>query len=522
MNRQERRRDRKAGARQQDLLSEGFQLYQKGKLAAAQNLFRQALQNNPDQPDAIRLLAEVLLDLRQFDEAILRVTHLAKLQPAHFLSHYSLGTAYRLAGQPEPAVRAYRAALALNPDFVGALHGIGAALNLAERECEALAWLRRAVALQPDFAPAWQELAAALAIMGELSEAESAYQRAVALDPHLGNARRMLAAVRQDKPADDEIDALLVASNHPGTPPAARIDMLFAAGRLLDRTGDVDRAFDVFSQANFLRRASQAAAGIVYGRQKFSSDIDGIIAAFDQACFAAGSGGHPSEAPVFIVGMPRSGSSLFEQIAASHPDVTGAGEFPGIGEIARRLGPAPQTWTSADILAAAENYLDGLTAKAGAAERLIDKMPDNIFHVGLIAMMFPHARVIFCERDPADTCLSCFFQNFSAPLAYDTDLEDAAHRCAEITRLARHWRNVLPLRHMTLRYEEVVEDLPAKARELIAFLGLDWDDSCLAFHRTTRPVRTASWAQVRQPLYQDAVGKWRRYEHLLSKKELLF
>jgi tetratricopeptide (TPR) repeat protein len=516
MNRQERRRERKSGRQVQDALNTGFTLYQQGDLAAAEKCFRRALRDDPDHPDANRLLAELLLDNRHFDAAIALFQNLVRLRPGHFLSHYSLGNGYRLAGQADSAIRSYRVALTLHPEFAGALHGIGAALSLAEREAEAIAWLRRAVERQPDFAVAWQDLATALAVTGDLPKAEDAFKKAASLDPRLGNARRMLAALRRDRPAEDEVAALLALSSDPATPPASRIDMLFAVGKLSDQAGDAERAFSTFTKANILRRAAHAAAGIVYDRRKFSHGIDQLIATFDRSSFAASPfAGDPSEAPVFIVGMPRSGSSLFEQIAASHTQVTGAGEFTGIGDIARRLGPLPGTWKQADILAGAQKYLDGAAAKAGRAARIIDKMPDNIFHLGLVAALFPNARVIFCDRDQADICLSCFFQNFSAPLAFDTDLEDAAHRCAETARLAKHWQTVLPLRNMTMCYEEVVENLPAQARRLVAFLGLEWDEACLSFHRAARPVRTASWAQVRQPIYHDAIGKWRRYAQFL-------
>ena len=168
----------------------------------------------------------------------------------------------------------------------------------------------------------------------------------------------------------------------------------------------------------------------------------------------------------------------------------------------------------------AETYLRTQQAKAGNAARIIDKMPDNIFQLGLIATLFPQARVIFCARDPRDTIISCFFQHFSQPLAYDTDLQDCAFRLREIERLTRHWQNVLPLCHMTLSYEALLADPQAESRDLISFLGLEWEPQCLDFHLSARAVRTASWAQVRQPLYQTAAGRWRNYEPHLKDLQL--
>ncbi len=227
--------------------------------------------------------------------------------------------------------------------------------------------------------------------------------------------------------------------------------------------------------------------------------------------------GDATAAPVFILGMPRAGSSLFEQIAASHSMVFGAGERSGIGEISAQLGWAPgPAWTAENFAAAARHYLDGLPPGAKTKPRVIDKMPDNVFQLGLIATLFPKVRVIFCGRDARDVALSCFFQRFAMPYSFDTDLADCAFRIREVERLSAHWRRVLPLSHMTMSYEELLANPEAESRRLIAFLGLEWEPQCLDFHRTPRAVRTASLAQVRRPLYQDSVGRWRRYQAHLA------
>jgi hypothetical protein len=219
--------------------------------------------------------------------------------------------------------------------------------------------------------------------------------------------------------------------------------------------------------------------------------------------------------------MPRSGSSLFEQIAASHPLVFGAGERFGIGAIAQRLGWAPSpAWTPASIAEAADRYL--AEVPADGAERIIDKMPDNIFQLGLIATLFPNARIIFCERDPRDLALSCFFQHFAQPYGFDTDLEDIGFRIQELERLKSHWLQALPLRCLTFSYEQLLAAPEAESRRLIDFLGLEWDEKCLAFHQTERVVRTASWSQVRKPLYSDSAGRWKNYQaHLEGSKQPL-
>lgn len=224
--------------------------------------------------------------------------------------------------------------------------------------------------------------------------------------------------------------------------------------------------------------------------------------------------GDPSELPVFIVGMPRSGTSLVEQIAASHPDVFGAGELRDVGNIATSLSfsqiqPGP-------INDAARKQRNHLQVLGGSALRVIDKMPANVDYLGLIAMLFPSARVIFCRRDPRDTCLSCFFQNFQAGNLYSFDLANCGRHHVQTDRFIAHWLSVLPLRMLKVQYEDLVADLEGQSRRIISFLDLPWNPACLDFHRTERTVQTASDWQVRQPIYTRSVGRWRNYERHLG------
>ncbi len=517
MNRKERRRLGLSAAPPDAALDAAFQHHRTGNLPTAERLYRKILRETPSNHDALRLLGEILVDRRQLSEAITILRRLTELQPQNFLSHYSLGNAYRLAGRLDEAVTSYEASCALNPDFHGALHGLGAAFRAAEREREAAACFQRAILVKPNWALAWSDLGAVLAILGDLQHAEEAFIKALTLDPSLTDLRFRLAAIRPDAASADDIRALEAKAADQATEPASRIDTLFTLGRLADNAGAYDRAFACVSQANAQLRAMHAGAGLAYDRSKLTRDIDQLIQNFGRTFFENWSGiGDPAETPVFVVGMPRSGSSLFEQIAASHSRVQGAGECTFVGAIANAIGPTPAGWSPDNIRAAAVGYLNQLSSKAGHADRIIDKMPDNVFHLGLIAAMFPNARVIFCDRHIADTCLSCFFQRFSNPYLFDTDITDTAHRFRETARLIRHWQMVLPLRMMILSYDSLIQDFSAEAKRLIEFLGLPWEQNCAAFHQTQRPVRTASWSQVRQPLYKNSSGKWRFYRTHLS------
>ena len=518
MNRKERRAlGKTAPDRHSEAVQGAYALYMQGNLTAAETRLRQVLAEAPGQPDAMRLLGELLTDRGQFDASIALLRRLIGSQPRNFQAHYAIGNAYRLSGRLELAIAAYRASIALEARFAGTHHGLAAALRSAGQERQALPHYREAVRLQPDWAIGWRDLGLNLAILGDLAGAAEALERAVTLQPGLGDAQRHLAAIRQNPASAQEIAELTARARNPRLAAAERVEILFALGRLTEKTRDFDAAFDHFQAANKLLRGLLQNAGRAFDPARLKADIDRIIAATPAAAFEPyADWGNASEAPVFIVGMPRAGSTLFEQITASHSGVFGAGERQEIGGIANRIGWAPSpAWTKEVIAASAADYLAAVPIAPGIT-RIIDKMPDNIFQLGLIAVLFPNARVIFCERDSRDLALSCYFQHFAQPYAFDTDLTDTASRIRALDRLRAHWLQVLPLRCMIFSYERLLKDPEIQARRLIEFLGLNWEQKCLAFHETDRVVRTASWAQVRKPLYQDSVERWKNYESHLQ------
>jgi len=307
-------------------------------------------------------------------------------------------------------------------------------------------------------------------------------------------------------------------------PPQRRIDNIalnFAAAELLDRVGRYDEAFAHARQANQL-------VGAKYEPAQVERSVDALIAYFTrrkiQSLPRSTLG---DERPVFIVGMPRSGTSLVEQILASHPDVYGAGELEAIFQIAgqaeaRLSGRGfafPQsldgiTSSLADELAA--NYLRPLTALAPAARRITDKLPLNFLQLGLISILFPQARVIHCMRDPRDTCLSCYMTHFSSGNEFSYDLRSCGHFYRQYEKLMTHWKRALDLPILDVIYGQLVEDAEGQSRRMVEFLGLPWDPQCLRFYDNTRYVPTASNAQVRQPIYQSSVGRWRHYDKHLA------
>jgi tetratricopeptide (TPR) repeat protein len=462
----------------------GNALREIGRLEAAEPPLRRAVELNPGSFDLQINLANVLLELRRFGEAAACYRRGIEIDSRQVRAHRGLATSLRAAGDINAAIAHYRDALALSPSE----------------------------------APLWNDLGRCFLALGRFEEATEAFRSALALDADLADAYRNLAACRLLPADDQEMARAAGLANRTDLPIEERATAGFAVAKALDDADRYDEAFVTYESANRLYRAARAAAGDHFDTAALTRQVDRLIANFTPAFFSAVSGwGNPSDLPVFIVGLPRSGTTLVEQIAASHSRVFGAGELREIGETAAALGPFEAPWQQASVRRTADAHLERLSGLCADADRVIDKLPDNIFMLGVIATLYPAARIIFCRRDPRDIGVSCYFQKFSAGLlTFSYDLTDCGRRIRETDRLAAHWHRVLPLRWLDIHYESLVADLEGESRRLIEFLGLAWEPSCLDFHRTIRAVQTASSWQVRQPLYHRSVGRWRHYARHLG------
>jgi tetratricopeptide (TPR) repeat protein len=457
-----------------------------GELERAEAALRQAVALAPERSDLHANLGNVLFDLRRFKQAAIHQRRAIELDPKLVPARVGLAGALRSLGDMHGAVEAYRCALSLAPTQAIVWNALGNVLRALGRSDEAIAAFRRAISIDPDFADSYRNLA----LCNQLTAGEQEITRLQAL------------VARDDLPVDDRVAAG------------------FAMGKAFDDANRFDEAFAAYARANKTYQRALAAMNCQFDTEALRSHIHATIARFTPEFFAAcDHSGNSSDLPVFIVGMPRSGTSLVEQIAASHSQVFGAGELTDIGELAARLRDAsPRTdWDAAHLKALSDDYLIRLRQLGGDARRVIDKNPDNVFHLGLIALLFPSARIIFCRRDPRDVALSCLFQKFtSRQAAFSYDLADCGRRYALTDALTARWHRVLPLRWIEIDYETLVADLEGESRRLIAFLGLEWEPACLEFHHTERIVTTASGWQVRQPLYHRSVARWRNYERHLG------
>jgi len=524
---------------------------QQGELDAAVEDFNRALRLNPDLVNVRYKLGQVLHALGQSDAAIACYQEVIRQKPDLVNAHVTLARALTELGELDAAVGCLRQALRRNPDDTSLLKPLSQLLRDTGEFDAAVRCIRKIIQREPQSAEAQYNLGLAMEDLGDLDEALECYRHTLQRNPSFTKARLSEACILEKKGevqlAYELIEPLVKSEGHDvgvavlfanlsrqlGTPEDAahRLETVLHRrelsakwqivahtnlGEVYDNLGRYDAAFAHFRQANELKPGRFDIA-------RHTRTIDDIISTFSPRRMAQlpRAAGH-STLPVFIVGMPRSGTSLVEQILASHPRVYGAGELTVLGEMAEslpaRIGSAvgfPNCIRDLDQHNAdelAKDYVTRLRRYSSGAGRVTDKMPYNYLRVGLIRLLFPAAPIIHCVRDPRDTCLSCYFSNFLATQTFTNDLQSLADYYVHYIRLMAHWRETLDAPMFEVCYEDLVREPEHICRELLKHLELDWDPRCLQFHQSKRFMNTASYQQVRQPIYTNSVGRWRNYE----------
>lgn len=499
--------------------------------ADAEAAARRALEFEADFAEALVILGSALRILGRLDEAESALRSALDLEADKPDAWTALGNVHVARGDDAAAVEAFRAALGRAPADEFAVTNLAGALRRIDRTAEAEAVLRAGIEAKPNGVRLYDTLALVMLEDGRVDEAAETYARALDADPGDAEALAMLAG--SGRCADDP--ALIRRIEHrleTGADGADGIKLRFALADALRDRGDTDRAFRRYGEANAARHAELAAKEQGFDADDHDAFVAHIIEVFDRAFIEDRAGiGVASEVPVFVVGMPRSGTTLVEHIAASHPDIHGAGELTAFARLREGLAAAigapedegfPECARRLDGASAgeiAEPHLMRLAEIGGGAARVTDKSPLNVFTVGMAAVLFPNARIVHCRRDTRDVGLSCFMQNFVAPFAWATDLGDIGRFHRAFETLMAHWRGTVPNPVLEVVYEDLVADAESQSRRLIEFLGLAWDDRCLAAHESRRTVRTASLWQVRRPVNADAVGRWRTYADGLAPLE---
>ncbi|MDA0978476.1 MAG: sulfotransferase [Proteobacteria bacterium] len=428
----------------------------------------------------------------------------------------------QLAGRFQAAEKVYREILKTHPEQPDAIHLLGLIRMEQERDEEAVALMEKALALFPRAAHFHHNIAGLYRRMGRLDEAEAEFREAIRLKPDYGEAFQGLAEMVKFKPGDPLIELINTQLARKNLGRNLQPYFHFAAGKILDDIGEYRQAFQHYRDGNRLTNRK-------FDSVRFRTLVKELLYVYGPSRAIRPFEGVETDKPVFILGMPRSGTTLVEQILASHSGVWGAGELNDMKLVAAKAAQVSrfrQEYPACipglgqqECRGLARLYLDRIGRFTDNPEivRIIDKHPLNFQFIGLIFALFSGARVIHTVRNPLDTCLSCFFQNFTKGQDYSFDLKALAHFYNDYRRLMEHWVSIYPDRILTVRYEDVLEDQEAQTRRMLDFLGLDFEEACIDFHKTERKVSTASFLQVRQPLYKTSRQRWMNYRSELKE-----
>ncbi len=478
--------------------------------------YRRALVLRPDYAEARYNLGGLLRAQGELDEALACFGKVAADRPDHIDAHINMGVVLQELSRLDEAHACFSKVLALKPDSAEAHYNTGSTYGKQEKFDDALVCYERALAIRPDYAEAHNEVATLLIEQGKFDDAQAHFKRALAIRPDYAQAHYNRAGISKFLPGDPHLTALAAVAAANKLPKSEMIYIHFALAKAFEESGDYTRAFGHMRLGNTLKREQ-----IDYNEADSLDFFRRIGAVFDKDLLSRFEGaGDPSPTPVFVLGMPRSGSTLVEQILSSHPQVHGAGELPHLQTVVWDIPDAgrlsyPECVPALDAATFARlgrDYLIKLPAPGGKT-RIIDKLPGNFMHIGLIRLILPHAKIIHTVRDPVDTCVSCYSKLFADGVRYSYDLAELGRCYRAYHELMTHWRVVLaPGAMLDVVYEDVVDDIEGQARRLVDYCGLPWDDRCLEFHKNKRPVKTASAAQVRKPLFRSSLQRWRKYE----------
>jgi len=540
------------------------------RLGEAEASYRRALQIKPDYAEAHNNLGNTLRNLGRPGDAEASFRRALQIEPALATAHFNLGNALSDLGRLGEAEASFRRALQIKPDDAEAHNNLGNTLRNLDRLGEAEASYGRALQIKPAIAEAHNNLGVTLQNLGRFDEAEAHYRRALEIKPDYADVHSNVGGVLMERGEIEEAEKFLnqglaLAPGEAGPLAAAlfhipyqphdprfnhledayarrgslaleeRIKLNFAMGKAMETIGQYDRSFSAYEEGNrlyyeghpfdeatdesFLEQSRSLFTAELF--RKYETLADNLAPIADER--------GDERQPIFIVGMPRSGTTLIEQILASHPAVFGAGELTTLGEIAPKAAHLLRNSTNGEattLLALrqlGQQYLDQVWKLAPDARAVTDKLPGNYYLLGLIHLMLPHAKIIHCLREPMDSCFSCYAQLFRTGHHYSYDLRTLGRHYLRYTKRVEHWASVLPpSRILDVRYEDNVADPEREARRMLDHVGLVWDSACLRFYETKRAVSTASVAQVRKPMYSTSVARWKRFEkHLRPLVEIL-
>jgi tetratricopeptide (TPR) repeat protein len=490
------------------------------RLDAAERLLKPHLKEDPLDVRAIRMLAELAARIGRLKDSETLLRRALEIAPNFTPARANLAMVLGRLGRPAEALELLDGLVATDPDGFAHLNLKAATHSRLGDFEQAIGLYEQVLRRAPNQPRVWLSYGHLLKTVGRQSEAVEAYRRSIALKPALGEAWWSLANLKTVKFAEDDVRAMRTALESADLPDGDRFHLEFALGKALHDLGEADAAFAHYSAGNSLRRSYHP-----FNAGQLHKMVDRSIALFTAELLKR-AGGISAPDPIFIIGMPRAGSTLIEQILSSHSLVEGTAELPDIPALARASGRYPRSvagMTADERKAVGEEYLKR-TSVQRRTERpfFIDKLPNNWMFVPFIHWVLPNARIIDARRHPLGCCVSNFRQHFAHGQDFAYDLEDLGHYYSDYVRLMAHVDSVLPGRVHRVIYERMVDDTEAEVRGLLDYCGLEFEAACLEFHKTERAVRTASSEQVRKPIYRGATDEWQRYDsHLGPLKEAL-
>ena len=507
------------------LLAQAARLHKEGRLEEAEKLYRQALKNNPDNVDAMRMLAMVAATLKRYEDAERLLRRALGIAPDFLTAVIDLGRILKEQDRFEEAIDYFKKAIEINPHNPQTHFLLAGAYAPAALNHEAVREYQRTLQLSPRHPGALLGLGNALKTIGRLDEAVRAYHDCISVKPNNGETYWSLANLKTYRFSNEQLEEMkkrVEDGNAAGE--KSEINFLFALGKAHDDRQDYDRAWRYYEQANNKQRML-----VQYDPVHTETINDAIIEVFDKTLLDEKNGsGHPDPAPIFILGLPRSGSTLIEQVLASHSQVEGTSELPYLGRVATSLNrnradgvnypEAVRELASENFAALGEDYIRyAQLHRTEGKPCFIDKMPNNFPTIGFLHLILPNAKIIDARRHPLDACVGNFRQHYARGQTFAYDLTDIGEYYLQYQRMMDHWHEVLPGRVLTVQYEDVVTDFENQVHRILEYCRLPWEDNCIRFYETERPVRTASSEQVRQPIYTEALNYWRNYEARLGE-----
>ncbi|MAQ09548.1 MAG: sulfotransferase [Gammaproteobacteria bacterium] len=510
-------------------LEQATRLFVEGRFRASEKLAQELVRENPRDVNSALLLARIAINAHCYDDAEALLMRITEIAPRFIAAWHDLGTVLKELNRFEEAVDVLSKAITLDQNNSLTHYFHGAALAMAAQPEEAIMSYQRAVELDPELTGAHIGLGHVLKTVGDQQGGIEAYRRAIALRPNFGETYYSLANLKTFRFSAGEIEDMQQRLAREDLPVDCRVHFAFTLGKAYEDNEDFDRAFEYYSLANTTHRETIAydpvQTQIAHEKmhQTFSKD-------FFEAKRLKGVGCQAID-PIFILGLPRSGSTLLEQILASHSQVDGTSELPDISMIAQSItdkrqgrafpGSIPDLRDD-EFEALGITYLNQTRRHRGAGLRFTDKMPNNFAYIGFISTILPNAKIIDARRHPLDSCLGCFKQHFAKGQTFTYDLFELGEFYLEYEQLMAHWDDVLPGKVLRVQYEEVVNDLENQVNRILDFCDLPFEQACVNFHETKRAVRTASSEQVRQPIYQGSIGTWKKFgSHLEPLSDIL-